>query len=84
LAYLPYGPSATGGRFGKIGAAIALPGLLSYLVGQLLQVILGLAATDIGIFYAMGAPLVCLGMLPLGIAALWDHRHRARLYWPRA
>jgi len=62
------------GRTGKIGAVIALLGLLSYLAGQLLQTVLGLATSEIGIFYAIGALLVGLGMLALGIAALVARR----------
>lgn len=52
------------------GAVIALLGLLSHLAGQLLQAVLGLAASEIGIFYAIGARLVGLEMLALRIAAL--------------
>ena len=66
--------AAGSGRMGRVGATVTLIGLLSYLTGQLLQTALGLAATDIGIFYAKGALFVSLGILPLGIAVLLARR----------
>jgi hypothetical protein len=62
------------GRLGRIGAIVALLGLFSYLVGHTIESVFGLAAEEIGIFYAAGALLVGLGMLPLGIAAILARR----------
>ncbi|MCU0494359.1 MAG: hypothetical protein MUD01_22450 [Chloroflexaceae bacterium] len=53
------------GRIGVIGASITLLGLLSYLVGVLYT---SLVDPEMGIFYALGALLSGVGMLPLGIA----------------
>jgi hypothetical protein len=61
-------------RMGRAGVVIALLGLLSYLTGQSLQTVLGLATSQIGVFYAAGALLVGLGMLPLGLAATLARR----------
>jgi hypothetical protein len=55
------------GRVGLIGALITLLGLFSYLVGVLYT---SLIDTAMGIFYALGALLSAVGMLPLGIAVL--------------
>lgn len=66
---------ATGARrMGLAGAIVTLLGLVSYLTGQLLQTVFGLATQEIGIFYAAGALLVALGMLLLGIAAVLERR----------
>jgi hypothetical protein len=62
------------GRVGKVGGAVVLLGLLSYLAGQTLQTVFSLATSEIGIFYAVGALLIGLGMLPLGIAAVVARR----------
>lgn len=62
------------GRVGMVGASVALLGLCSYLVGYTIESVFGLAAQEIGIFYAAGALLVCIGMLPLGIATILARR----------
>jgi hypothetical protein len=59
------------GRAGLIGAIISLLGLLSYLIGVLYT---SLVDPEMGIFYALGALLSGVGMLPLGIAVLWARR----------
>lgn len=65
---------AGGGRTGRVSAIVTLLGLVSYLTGQALQTALGLATSEIGIFYAAGALLVGLGMLLLGITVLLARR----------
>ena len=64
------------GRFkmGLAGTTITVLGLISYLIGQLLQTAFGFATQEIGIFYAAGALLVGLGTLSLGIAAILARR----------
>lgn len=52
-------------HIGRIGAGIVLLGLLSYFIGQLYT---SLIDPVMGIFYALGALLSGIGMLPLGIA----------------
>jgi hypothetical protein len=70
LVALRTGGSGRPGRVGRVGAIVALLGLFSYLIGHTTQSVFVLATEEIGIFYAIGALLVSLGMLPLGIAAL--------------
>ena len=65
---------AGSGRTGRVSAIVTLLGLVSYLTGQALQTALGLATSEIGIFYAAGALLVGLGMLLLGITVLLARR----------
>ncbi len=66
---------ATGAsRMGLAGAIVTLVGLLSYLAGQLLQSVFGIAIQEIGTFYATGALLVGLGTLLLGIATVLEKR----------
>jgi hypothetical protein len=59
------------GSAGRVGAIITLLGLCSYLVGQLYTT---LVDPDMGIFYALGALLSGVGMLPLGIAVVLARR----------
>jgi hypothetical protein len=66
--------AAGSGRTGRVSAIVTLLGLVSYLTGQALQTALGLATSEIGIFYAAGALLVGLGMLLLGITVLLARR----------
>jgi hypothetical protein len=61
-------------KTGLAGTAITMVGLISYLIGQLLQTVFGFATQEIGIFYAAGALLVGLGTLLLGIAAILARR----------
>ena len=82
LGLLASGAAGVGrtGRAGLIGAIITLLGLCSYLVGQLYTTLLD---PDMGIFYALGALLSGVGMLPLGIAALLARRlHGWRRFAP--
>jgi hypothetical protein len=61
------------GRAGLIGAVISLLGLVSYFIGVLYT---GLVDPEMGIFYAIGALLSGVGMLPLGIAVIAARRLR--------
>jgi hypothetical protein len=70
LSLRAVGPGQTR-SIGSIGAAITLLGLLSYLVGI---VYTSLIDPEMGIFYALGALLSGVGMLLLGIAALFARR----------
>jgi hypothetical protein len=67
LLALRAGGNGRMGRVGLSGAVITLLGLLFYLVGV---VYTSLIDPEMGIFYALGALLSGIGMLPLGIAAL--------------
>jgi len=61
-------------KTGLAGTAITMVGLISYLIGQLLQTAFGFATQEIGIFYAAGALLVGIGTLLSGISAILARR----------
>jgi hypothetical protein len=75
LGLLAIGAAGDGrmGRAGLVGAIISMLGLCSYLFGVLYT---SLVDPEMGIFYALGALLSGVGMLPLGIAVLLARRLR--------